>query len=366
MRLTLIISSLSSGGAERVMSTMANYWAIKGWQINLLTFDNGSVPPFYNLDYRVKHLPLGIASNSNNPLIALWQNAKRLIVLRQAIRNTQPEMVISFMDKVNVLTLLATRGLRVPVVISERSVPGVHQIGYSWEWLRKLTYPLAAKLVVQTRQVKTHFAPKIQERTTIIQNMVFLTPSDEISTLHSLSKPTVMGMGRFTEEKGFDLLIQAFAKVKDRYPKWTLTILGEGPLRQELENLCSDLGLTNRVYFLGRVKNPYRFLRQADIFILPSRFEGFPNALCEAMASGLPVISFDCPSGPREIIRDGVDGLLVPPEDINTLAETMEQLMKNESERKRLGTNALEITERLSLERIMQEWEQLLKFLIVK
>ncbi len=368
MRITLVIFSLSHGGAERVMSTLANYWAAKCWNVTMLTFDNGELPPFYELKSEIHHRSLGIAKDSPNLLIGIWLNLKRIWLLRGAIRNSKPDAVISFMDTTNIVTLLATRGLKVPVIVSERIDPAMHSIGRIWERLRRWTYPFADRVVVQSKGALAYFSSKQQSRACILPNPVSLPmkpeqKSDKLSIGQFPAKDarrSLVGMGRLTRQKGFDLLLQAFARLKDSHPEWTLTILGEGELRAELESLCNSLGLSDLVDFPGVVKNPYKILQQADIFVMSSRFEGFPNALCEAMACGLPVISTDCPSGPREIIRDGIDGILVPNENVDALAAGMNRLMSDEQERKRLSARATEVLERFSLENVMEMWEEVL------
>jgi GalNAc-alpha-(1->4)-GalNAc-alpha-(1->3)-diNAcBac-PP-undecaprenol alpha-1,4-N-acetyl-D-galactosaminyltransferase len=357
MRLTLIIYSISAGGAERVMSIMVNYWAAKEWEITLLTLNDSAVPPFYNLDSRISYIPLSLATDSPNPIVAIWNNLKRIQTLRTAISSSKPDVVISFMNTTNVLTLLATRWLNIPVVVSERIDPGAYSLGRFWEQLRQLTYPFADRIVVQTKRALNYFSPKLQVRACIIPNPVLLPPKGQEPSEKMLGKRSLIAMGRLEEQKGFDILLKAFIKLKDSYPEWILIILGEGTLRSELESLRDQLDLGTRVHFLGRVKNPDQFLKQADIFVMSSRFEGFPNALCEAMTCGLPVISTDCPSGPREILRDGIDGILIPNDDVPALATAMERLMADQEERKRLADRAPEVAERFSLENVMRMWE---------
>ena len=362
MRVTLVITNLDSGGAERVISIIANHWAEKGWPVTLLTFDDGSIPPFYDLDSRIRLIPLDIYQASSNPAAAIVNNLKRIAVLRRAVRDSEPDMVISFTSFVNILVLFATRGLGVPVVASERNDPLTSPIRSVWAWLRRWTYTFEAQIIVQTDRAKDCFSPALQAKTTVIPNPI--TPlqfSGTTSPELTLDKPSIIAMGRFYPQKGFDLLLRAFAELKDQYPDWTVTILGDGPLRPNLEALRDALRLEDRVHLPGRVKHPHRVLMQADLFVLSSRSEGWPMALAEAMSCGLPVIATDCRCGPREMIQDGVDGVLVPPEDVEGLATAMDQLMSDESERKRLASCAVEINERYRLDKVMGMWDRLLK-----
>jgi GalNAc-alpha-(1->4)-GalNAc-alpha-(1->3)-diNAcBac-PP-undecaprenol alpha-1,4-N-acetyl-D-galactosaminyltransferase len=356
MRLTLVIYCLSGGGAERVMSIMSNYWAEKGLPITILTFVDSTVPPSYDLDDRIHQIPLGIAGNSANKIIGVWNNWKCIQTLRRAISESKPDAVVSFQEITNAISLLGTIGLNIPVVVSERNEPGKDH-GIIWEQLRQWTNHLASRIVIQTDRAKIHVSPKLEKRVRIIPNPVLFPTTGKYISGKKLSKPALIAMGRLEPQKGFDVLLKAFAQLKDLYPEWTLTILGEGRLRSELEVLRDQLGLVNRVNLPGRVKNPYELLSQADIFVMPSRYEGFPNALCEAMACGIAVISTDCPCGPREIIRDSVDGILVLNEDVSALALGMKRLMDDEKERQSLAIRAPEVIERFSLDKVMAMWE---------
>lgn len=358
MKLTLIIHSLGSGGAERVISIIANYWSARGWQITLLTFVDETKVPFYQLNPQVKYLPLGIAKNSANTLEAISNNWELVQKLRKAIVETNPDVAISFMSITNVTTLLATRGLNIPVIVSQRNDPSQFPKSKIWLRLRNLSYRFADRIVVQTGRAFDYFRPQLEDKMTIIPNPVILQTASDSLSQEARTQTSIVAMGRLESQKGFDILLDAFAQLKDNYPEWNLTILGEGSLRQELVSQRARLGLKDRVHLPGRVKDPAKLLRQADMFVMSSRFEGFPNALCEAMACGLPVISTDCPSGPREIIRDGIDGILVTNQDTSQLRDAMESLMLDASKRQTLGKKALEIADRFNLESIMYKWEK--------
>lgn len=360
MKLVMIIPALTAGGAERVMSIMANYWAERGWNIILLTLDDGSKPPFFVLHERIRHSPLGLLRDSAHILSALLNNGKRLWALRRAIREHDPDGIISFLDSTNVLALLASRGLRIPVIVSERIDPGRHRIKRAWNFLRRQVYPWADRVVVQTRRVFEFFPPALWPKLVVIPNPVIPSPPGQGTGVELPPGKWIVAMGRLAEQKGFDILLEAFALLRERQAEWRVAILGEGALRGELEALRDRLGLGDRVLLPGRVSNPEALLRRADLFVLPSRFEGFPMALCEAMACGLPVVAADCPTGPREILRDGVDGVLVPPENPELLASALERLMKDPAERKRLAARAPEVAERFALDKVMAMWEAVL------
>jgi glycosyltransferase involved in cell wall biosynthesis len=356
----LVIHSMSSGGAERVVATMANAWAARGWDITLLTLEDGRELPFYPLDARVVHRPLGTAGASAGTYQAVRSNWERVTTLRRAIRDSRPDVVVSFLDMGNVRVLLATRGLGLPTVVMEQTDPGQKRLGWVWNGLRRALYPRASRLVVLSETSRSFFPRSIQAKSVIIPNPIAIEPPVADDEPRGEGR-TVVAMGRFAPEKGFDVLLDAFARIAPNHPDWRLVIWGDGPLRPQLESHRERLGLHDRVLMPGRTTDPFRELRRADLFAMSSRREGFPLALGEAMACGLPAVSFDCPSGPREIIRHGIDGLLVPDGDVIGLAAAMSRLMTDDAERSRLAARAVEVNDRFGAERVLAQWEDLLR-----
>ena len=340
------------------MSVMANHWAERGWEVTLLTYDAGDEAPAYRLSPAVDHRHLGIASPSRGVIEAVRSNLQRLPVLRRAIRESAPDAVVSFLGEVNVRTILATFGLGVPVVVSERNDPSRRRIGAVWSALRRWSYRYASSVVTLTADALRFFPAAIRRRGTVIPNPVSLAP-ESISARTGGRRKAVIAMGRLVHQKGFDRLIAAFALVAANHPGWSLTIWGEGEDRQALETQRDRLDLRGRVELPGWTPAPFTELQTAGLFVMSSRYEGFPNALCEAMACGAPVVSFDCP-GPRHIVRDGIDGVLVPPDDVAQLAAAMDRLLADRAERERLAANGLQVTERFGKDKVMDMWEQLI------
>ena len=331
--------------------------------MTLLTYDDGSVRPAYDLHKDVVWRPLGIAGESMNVTQAIANNVKRLAVVRRAIRDSDPELVISFLSSVNVKTILACVGFGFPVIVSEHSDPANHPIGRVWSALRRCVYPWAAAVVALTDDALGFFPWSIRRKGYVIPNPISL-PIDGMCSGGVTRRKVVMGMGRLSYEKGFDQLLRAFSAIAEKYTEWLLVIWGEGTLRSELEGLRDELGLHGRVSFPGWTSDPFREMYRAGMFVFSSRYEGFGMVLGEAMACGLPVVSFDCPSGPREIVRHGVDGILVRPGDVTELAEAMDRLLGDEAEMRRLGARAVEVTSRFDKEKVMDMWEAVLRELV--
>jgi GalNAc-alpha-(1->4)-GalNAc-alpha-(1->3)-diNAcBac-PP-undecaprenol alpha-1,4-N-acetyl-D-galactosaminyltransferase len=364
-RILFFVSSMQGGGAERVAALLCNHWAEQGHQVMLVPTFSGRGECLYPLDERVRLLYLAdrVGTTRKSPLSLL----RRFLALRALVREWGPDGVVSFLPRVNVAALLATRGLKVPVVVSERTYPPAMPMGPVWPRLRRWIYPWAATVVMQTRRGGDWLAAECPKacRAVIPNPCVYplpvseprLDPADWVAP----ARRVVLAVGRLGEEKAFAGLIDAFARLAVRFPEWDLVILGEGGERAALEDQVAESGLAGRVLLPGRVGNLAVWYRRTALYVMSSRFEGFPNTLLEAMAHGLPAVSFDCETGPADIIREGVDGHLVPPADGEAgLAWGMAAMMQDDEQRQRMGKAAVTVQARFSPERVMAEWDDVL------
>jgi GalNAc-alpha-(1->4)-GalNAc-alpha-(1->3)-diNAcBac-PP-undecaprenol alpha-1,4-N-acetyl-D-galactosaminyltransferase len=359
MRLTLVIASLGRGGAERTASVLAGAWAERGFKVTMITLERDDVAA-YPLHPAVVLRQLKLRSGKAKHILhGLVRNLKMVRALRSAIRDSDPHAVISFMDISNILALLAAGGLDTRLIVTEHVHPAYHYIGWPWQMLRRFLYRRADVLVCVSRPVLEWFQTNLRITGYVIPNPVALASSPpQLDKTRNQGGHLIVGMGRLIEQKGFDLLLESFSRVAARHPGWSLKVIGEGPLRSQLEALRQQLGLTEQVEFTGELADPFPTLRAADLFVFSSRFEGFGNALCEAMACGVPAISFDCPSGPSEIIRHGIDGVLVPPEDVMALASAMDELMCDAIKRETLARRAPDVLNRFGVDRVLSMWER--------
>lgn len=364
MRLLIFIHSLNGGGAERATANLANHWAEKGWEIIAVTM-SPRCDDFYVLHPKVKRIALEVTGDSGNALAGLVQNLRRIFVLRRVLRNIKPDIALAMMTTANVLIFLASLGLGTRVVGSERTYPPQYPLGFIWEWLRKYGYEhLDAVVALTSEGVEWLRANTRAKRVVLIPNSVRWPlqnqlPHLDVEEVRRAGRYLLLAVGRLSDEKQLGLLVGCFQTLATRYPDWDMIILGEGPSRSVLDAQVREIGLAGRVFLPGRAGNVGAWYACADLYVMSSRFEGFPNTLIEAMAHGLPAVSFDCDTGPRDIIRHEVDGLLVSPGDTAALTEALDRLMGDPKLRKCFASRSVEIRDRFSLERIAGMWENL-------
>ena len=367
MKLVLFIHSLARGGAERDMAEMANHWVKSGRDVTLLTLA-GPEDDTFPLDPGVRRIGLGLMHRARGRFDAIRWNLRRWRAVRRTLRELEPDAVVSFVEKTNVLALASALFLKIPVIVSERVDPRAYSVGRGWNWLRRILYPKASALVVMTESVR-RWGERIARRRPVFvipnpaRKMPVTSPAASKGPVDRLDPKShcILGMGRLNPQKGFDLLIDAFSRIAPKHPDWRLEIYGEGDERPHLERQIEMLGLTDRVFLPGWTLHPGNQFATSDLFVLSSRFEGYGNVLAEAMAAGMPVVSFDCDSGPSDIIRQGIDGILVPKENVEQLAATIDLMCGDGELRRRLAAKAPEVLNRFSEQRFFQQWDEVFR-----
>jgi glycosyltransferase involved in cell wall biosynthesis len=364
MKLCMVAPSLAGGGAERALLDTAALLAARGHHVTVLTFESETADA-YLVPACLSRVALGVPGLSGNRLRGILNNLRRIVGLRAEIRRLRPDVVVSYLTRTNIICLMALLGTGRPVVATEHNVATLNDAPMQalWRTLRRLLYPQMAQVVVVSKGVARQYAWLAAGKLSVINNFLPASRGSEPETFSFLTGDVryIVGMGRLAPEKGFDRLIKAFHLVEKDCPGWKLLILGEGPLRTELTRLVASLGLEDRIELPGRVSNPRTLFRQCDLFGLSSESEGFPLVLLEAMSAGLPVISFDCDFGPREIITPDVSGVLVPPGDVPALSRAIGSLVKDGALRARLARGGLESVGRFAPDEILNRWEALLR-----
>ena len=349
-----VLQGLGAGGSEHIVSQLCNHFAGLGWTVSLLPFEHHDTVPYYHHDPAVRILPLELKPQRRGAVAAIRAVLARQRVLRRAFALTRPDLVVSFLTRTNILSVIAARGMGIPVIVSERNNPALQKVGPVWGALRRWTYPRAAGLVTMTQGAMRYFASAIPPRTWVIPNPAKIP---EMAVRRPSPGRTIGAVGRFVPQKGFDLLLDAFAKVARAVPEWRLVVWGEGPDRAALEVQRTQLGLDERVELPGITTRPGEWIAQSDLFVLSSRFEGWGLVVGEAMAAGLPVVSFDCEWGPAEMIEQGKSGVLVPNGDTDALAEALIALCRDSDRRDALGRQAAQRMRRFTPENILAQWQ---------
>lgn len=338
------------------MSVLASAWAAQGWEVNLLTLDAPGDASFFALDPRVRRWQVGVSAGSLGVGNWIANNLARVSGLRRVIAALRPDVVLSFIELTNLLVLAALRATGIPIVVSERTDPAFGATNPALGIARRALYPSAASVVVQTSRAAQYFSGALSRRVVVIPN-----PVRSLDLVVDGERPNVvLGVGRLSHEKGFDVLIRAWGHVAPSFPQWKLRLVGDGRDRGMLEELARELKIADSIEFRGRQVDVDREYSQAGVFVLPSRREGFPNALAEAMSAGLPVIASDCPNGPRELLEGGRAGALVSPENDVELASALSRFLGDEALRVRFGALAQEVALQYSVPSVVSQWSAVL------
>jgi GalNAc-alpha-(1->4)-GalNAc-alpha-(1->3)-diNAcBac-PP-undecaprenol alpha-1,4-N-acetyl-D-galactosaminyltransferase len=362
----LLSPGFGRGGAERQMAVMAHHWAGEGRRVTLATWTGPDQSDGYPLPAAVGRLhlmPTGAQRTDKIGSMTRWVRSFARLVM--ALRSSRAGVVVSFSEVSNILAVAAGKVVRRPVVISIRSNPArILQMNPRWTFGVRAAYRRASEIVVQTAAVADWCRSFVQRDAIVVPNV-----------LRDLPAPPPFGerlreivcVANLTDHKGQDVLIRAFASVDEAgRAGWTLRLIGEGPARERLEALVVELGLQEVVSLPGSSDAVVSELRKASIFVLASRFEGFPNALQEAMGMGLACVSTDCDFGPRDLIEQGESGVLVPVDDAAAMAKALSALIQDRDLRQRLGQAALRVREIYAASVIMPMWERAMASALAK
>ena len=348
-RIMFVLGSLGFGGAERVISILSNYYAMNGWEVSICLLLSSVVS--YKVDDNVHIIDLsGNTAASRIRRFPSWVSG-----IRQYSKKWNPDVIVSFAARINVITIIACIGLGKKIVVSERNDPKHDGRGLITSIFVWLLYPLSHSVVFQTKRVQSYFSRRIQKKSVIIPNPI------EVNCYSSNINPDkIVSVGNLKTQKNHALLISAFCKVNELYPSKKLYIIGEGELRKQLETQIMNLGLRNSVFLLGHSSNVHEEIRDALFFVLSSDYEGLSNALLEAMMMGIPCISTNC-AGSDEFIHNGENGLLVEVGDVKALEYAMIRYIEDNELRIRCGNEAKNIKMKVGLDVTINQWKQALE-----
>jgi len=343
-KILFIVNRLGGGGAERVLVTLANNFVVNN-EVSICSFLPGKG---YTISEKVK-----LISFSGNE-----GKLERVHKLRRLIKKEKPSVVIAFEYFVNMQTCLALLGCNQKLIVSERNDPKINGGRRGQKELRNLLYIRADRLVSQTLEAKEYFPNYIQRKATVIQNPlkeglpeVFLKKREKY----------IVNFCRLEKQKNLPLLIDAFGDFSKKYPEFILKIYGNGSEKETLVEYIINKRLENRIFIYPEITNIHEAIIDASMFVSSSDYEGLSNSMVEAMAIGLPTICTDCPcGGARSIINDKINGLLVPVKNKQRLCSAMSEIASNDLLEYKLSNNALLIKGKLSVDKIVGQWEKIL------
>ncbi len=349
MKIMFVVLSLGKGGAERVVSVLANSFVDLHHEVVMTFTSNHNISYDISKQIKIKYLEDEWNINQN----ALRRVFRRILAIRKAVQSEKPDIVISFLSLVNMETAIALKNCNVPLIVSERSNPSVVPSDRMRRFLRRIVYRRPNGFVFQTEQARQCFSQRIQKKSAIILNPL---PKELPMVFSGERTKRIVSVGRLVNEKNYPLLLEAFKKFHQLKPEYTLEIYGEGDQEGKLRKIIQEETLSDHVRLMGYCRDVHEKINDASMFVMSSNYEGLPNALMEAMAQGLPCISTDCPcGGPRSLIENRVNALLVKVGDAEGLTKAMIDVLDDPS-CKDLGKKAQDLRKIAETSVIVDQW----------
>ena len=362
----ILVSAMNLGGAQRVVTILCNYWVKKGHAVTLVSTFTGDKANHFAV---IKGVNLKFLDNSPIfPKTKLVNLAWKLLHLRRIIKSINPDIAISFLTRVNIASAISMIGLKISLVLCERTWTPFTSLNNYFFWMYRILFKNVTKIIVQTEKSKIWMAQNFPASDVeVIPNPIEYPLSLDRGrsiypdTLISPSKKIILASGRLHKFKQFDLLIKAFSSIQGEYQEWNLVILGDGEERKSLEKMIFDFDISEKAFLPGTAGNISEWYERADLFVLCSKVEGFPNVLLESMSYGLPCISFDCDTGPSDMIEDGVNGLLINPQEKEQgITKALVKMINDEELCSNFSRQSILLRERYAVKNIMQIWNKAL------
>lgn len=344
------MNSLKAGGAERVLTILANDWITK-YEVTII--QNKDFGLFYPVNKKIKIHTLSTSNKEQKVDNVL----NTVLKLSRLIKTINADIYISLIHKLNFKSIVASKLARKKIIVCEHN--NYHTLHKKYHFLRKKLYQLANHTVVLTKYDLSYYQEFLKKNVSSISNpLTFPVLKSKV-----VRKNRILCVGKIGKQKSFNYIVEAVEQIKDKMNGWSVHIVGDGPDKTVIQNLIKRKDLSSIIYLEGQQQDMLSWYHSAKVFVLCSQYEGYPMVLIEAMSQGLACISFDIISGPNEIINNRIDGVLVPKNNIDKLSQEMLALINNEKERERLSTKAMSSISRLHVSQVNKKWEQIFEII---
>ncbi len=347
MKICFVTGSLKFSGAEKIISMLMDKLNERGHDISVILLSKKEAVEGF--DYATQY-PCFVRGNPVSKVL------NRIKKIRKIAKENKFDAIISFNALFNIDVLFALMGTKSNVICCDRNDPVYDPPELNRRIRRKIFYPLSKGFVFQTEVIKNYYKEGIRKKSVVIPNFI---EADYECVAENKRRKVIATSARLDDnQKNHVMLLKGFAEFSKTNSEYTLEMYGDGPDRAKYEALIKELGMEEKIILCGRVENVSERLKDIEIFVLTSKFEGMPNALIEAMATGLPCISTDCGGGgAAALIENNVNGILIPQNDIKAFTKALEKLASDEALRIELGKNAYKINQRLDINKIAVMWE---------